>query len=248
MSTHAKGPHPTVDHGHPASADSNTHLALGLGLVGPAIVLGIRPRLFLDALAGNLRAEGVVVCASDVSPDALIVAARTIAHDPPPIAVLDSALIADDPQMRFLARIRRTLRGNPILLLAEVVTPELVLATVANEVDGVVLSDASVAQLAAAMRQLADGHAVFPAGWLAGIHRAEYTSLFTRLSARQLQVLRLLAAGLSNKEIAASLSLSPNTVKFHLREIYGCLHVTNRVQAADLFQHVVTGRPACGPA
>jgi LuxR family maltose regulon positive regulatory protein len=51
------------------------------------------------------------------------------------------------------------------------------------------------------------------------------------LSERELQVLRLLAAGSSNPEIAAQLYISLNTVKSHLKNIYGKLGVTRRGQA-----------------
>jgi predicted ATPase/DNA-binding CsgD family transcriptional regulator/DNA-binding XRE family transcriptional regulator len=52
------------------------------------------------------------------------------------------------------------------------------------------------------------------------------------LTARQAQVLRLLAAGLTNKQIAAELYLSPATVERHLATIYRNLSVTGRVEAA----------------
>jgi LuxR family maltose regulon positive regulatory protein len=52
------------------------------------------------------------------------------------------------------------------------------------------------------------------------------------MSSRELQVLRLLAAGLSNREIAGELSLALGTVKKHVYNIYGKLSVTKRTQAA----------------
>jgi predicted ATPase/DNA-binding CsgD family transcriptional regulator len=52
------------------------------------------------------------------------------------------------------------------------------------------------------------------------------------LTARQAEVLRLLSAGMSNKQIAAALSLSPATVERHLATVYRKLEVTGRVEAA----------------
>ncbi|MCA9986136.1 MAG: helix-turn-helix transcriptional regulator, partial [Anaerolineales bacterium] len=49
---------------------------------------------------------------------------------------------------------------------------------------------------------------------------------------REEQILGLLAAGLTNQEIAAQLVISPETVKRHARHIYGKLHVSNRTEAA----------------
>lgn len=52
------------------------------------------------------------------------------------------------------------------------------------------------------------------------------------LTARELEVLRLLAEGRSNKAIASALSVSPRTVNFHLDNIYSKLGVTSRTEAA----------------
>lgn len=53
------------------------------------------------------------------------------------------------------------------------------------------------------------------------------------LSEREIEVLKLLAAGLSNAEIAQKLYLSPNTLKAHTQNIYGKLDVHSRVQAVN---------------
>ena len=53
------------------------------------------------------------------------------------------------------------------------------------------------------------------------------------LSPREKEVLELMAAGLSNAEIAARLFLSPNTLKAHTQNIFGKLGVHSRVQAID---------------
>ncbi len=65
------------------------------------------------------------------------------------------------------------------------------------------------------------------------------------LSARQLQVLRLVAAGLSYKEVGARLCLSPRTVKYHMGQIMDRLHLRNRAQIlAHAARMGWTGDPA----
>jgi LuxR family maltose regulon positive regulatory protein len=59
----------------------------------------------------------------------------------------------------------------------------------------------------------------------------ETEDLVESLSERELEVLYLMAAGMRNKEIAAKLFISLNTVKTHLKNINSKLDVTNRTQA-----------------
>jgi LuxR family maltose regulon positive regulatory protein len=60
---------------------------------------------------------------------------------------------------------------------------------------------------------------------------AQPSALFEPLSQRELEILRLLAEGLSNRQIAARLVLAVGTVKAHVHTIYGKLGVQGRVQA-----------------
>ncbi len=56
----------------------------------------------------------------------------------------------------------------------------------------------------------------------------------SRLTVRELDVLRLVVKGLSNREIAHDLFISQNTVKNHIRNILEKLHVRSRTEAATL--------------
>ncbi|MDD9784482.1 response regulator transcription factor [Priestia megaterium] len=61
-------------------------------------------------------------------------------------------------------------------------------------------------------------------------HETSITKPDTPLSARELEVLRLVAKGLSNRDISAQLFISEHTVKSHLKNILSKLHLENRVQ------------------
>lgn len=63
-------------------------------------------------------------------------------------------------------------------------------------------------------------------------HQSSVTRIvFETLSARELEVLRLIAAGLSNRDIAQELFITLNTTKDHTKSIYGKLGVSSRTQA-----------------
>jgi DNA-binding CsgD family transcriptional regulator len=53
------------------------------------------------------------------------------------------------------------------------------------------------------------------------------------LTARECQILALLASGQSNKQMARSLGISPNTIKTHVARVYGKLAVQKRMQAVE---------------
>lgn len=59
-----------------------------------------------------------------------------------------------------------------------------------------------------------------------------------QLTQKQQQVMQFLASGMSNKEIARKLDLSPETIKTHLREIFTRMNVKNRTQAVSLYRKI----------
>ena len=104
---------------------------------------------------------------------------------------------------------------------------------------GAISPDASAESLCAAVRALAEGLSVFSpdllpaAGTLLGARRgaAPDGDALDALSEREIEVLRRLAEGLTNKQAALALGISEHTVKFHVSAIYSKLGVMNRAEA-----------------
>jgi NarL family two-component system response regulator LiaR len=101
-----------------------------------------------------------------------------------------------------------------------------------------ILKDVSAEELASAIRKAAVGEAVLHPRVAARVikelqgKRSDTLNPFTELSERELEVLKLIADGLSNAEMAAKLVLSEKTVKGHVSNILSKLHLADRTQAA----------------
>jgi len=106
---------------------------------------------------------------------------------------------------------------------------------------GYLLKDLPGEEVASAIRRVHDGQAIIPPGMAATL-LAEFTRLSQEpqpvtgsaplLTDREVEVLRLVARGMANREIADELVISENTVKNHVRNILEKLHLHSRVEAA----------------
>ena len=190
------------------------------------VVLADDHALLLEGLRATINAEAdlrVVATASDG--ERLLEAVRRFRPD---VTVVDLKM----PYMEGPAAIRRIrAEGFPVRVLVLSALSDALSLREAIEAgaDGFVLKTDSPQATLTAIRQVATGQMLFPQGarrWLT--RRADVESL----SEREESVLALLAEGRSNREIARALRMSPNTVKFHLRNLYSKLGVTNRTQAA----------------
>ncbi|MCP4421504.1 MAG: response regulator transcription factor [Chloroflexi bacterium] len=102
------------------------------------------------------------------------------------------------------------------------------------------LKDIEPTALADAIRKAANGEAMLhprvAARVVQELHgsRQEAANIFTELSNREMEVLRLIADGANNSSIAKQLTISEKTVKSHVSNILGKLHLADRTQAAVL--------------
>jgi DNA-binding NarL/FixJ family response regulator len=154
----------------------------------------------------------------------------------PDVVVMDLAM----PELGGLEATRRLVERGArarVLVLTMSEDDESVFAAVRAGAGGYLVKGADPDQVVSAIRAVARGHAVF------GPHlAARMLSFFAEprparpdlpegLSAREREVLELLADGLSNAEIGRALFISPITVRNHVSNIFAKLQVTNRRQA-----------------
>ena len=104
-------------------------------------------------------------------------------------------------------------------------------------INGYVLKDSESAELKKAIFTIVDGEtyiqpSLIPALNAKRIEKNEDQKKIEDLTKRELEVLKLLAVGMYNKEIAEKLNISERTVKNHVSNIFKKLEVTDRTQAA----------------
>jgi len=157
--------------------------------------------------------------------------------DPPQLILFDLAL--DDDALTGLWQLRRRCPAVPVLALSDATNGALVLAALRAGARGCLPKTATAADLAEAVQSLAAGNA--------SLNPAAATALLAQLrgdaparapaeplTPREADVLRGVAAGLTNKAIAQRLKLSEHTVKFHLSSAMSKLGAASRAEAVAL--------------
>jgi DNA-binding NarL/FixJ family response regulator len=130
-----------------------------------------------------------------------------------------------------LAAVRDHVPTARILLVTREADAAAVSGAVELGLHGLVDGQAHGRELVQAVRDVVGGRRVFPSM----VVLDDDPAAAVQLSRRQRDVLRLVAQGLSNQEVAAELQITVNTVKFHVRTIFRELGIHNRVEAARLW-------------
>ena len=187
-------------------------------------------RAFLQA-----QADIEVVAEADSGETAVTLAAEHA----PDVVLMDLVM----PGMDGVAATRAVKAQSPrtqIIMLTSYHQDEHIFPAIRAGALSYLLKDIEPSALAEAVRQAAQGEAVLhprvAARVVQELHgsRQESVNVFTELSERELEVLRLIADGANNSSIAEQLFISEKTVKSHVSNILGKLHLADRTQAAVL--------------
>ena len=152
----------------------------------------------------------------------------------PQVVLLDSQL-PNGQSLNALRQIKQLNLDTKVLLLSAQDREEYLYETLRAGADGYVLKDIAPDELAQALRVVAGGEVLvqpqLAARLLSRVGKQGGRAPYETLTARELDVLRLLVRGMRNKEIAARLFVSERTVNFHLANIYQKLNVSGRTEA-----------------
>ncbi len=178
------------------------------------------------------RTEGIVVEGLAEGGEEALAALENVDPD---VLLLDLSMPRTSG-MDVLARLTMHGRSRPrILVLTATDDQDIVLEAVRAGAHGYILKSASRNELVGAMRRVAGGDqyydSVVAKAFLRGDQRQRDSRLLT---AREIEILRLAADGLTTRDIAARLFLSSSTVKSHLDNVYRKLDASDRAHAVAI--------------
>ena len=157
-------------------------------------------------------------------------AVRLILERRPDVVLLDLRLPKLDG-VEVMRQVRAQAPQVRFLVLTTYDTDEYIGPALAAGAQGYLLKDALPDELANGIRAVMRGAAALEPEVAARLLERMAEGERDELSERELEVLRLLVAGASNKAIAAQLNLSENTIKTHISRIFAKLGVQSRAEA-----------------
>jgi DNA-binding NarL/FixJ family response regulator len=177
-----------------------------------------------DVIAQAADGEEAVAKVAELAPDVVLMDVRM-----PGVDGIEAA-----------RRIRESTPSTRVVMLTISDEEDDLYGAVRAGANGYLLKDASLEDVAAAVRAVARGESLISPS-MASKLLAEFTAVTSgtsaeeetapRLSPREIEVLKLVAQGRTNREVAGALHLSENTVKNHVANILDKLHLRSRLEA-----------------
>lgn len=165
-------------------------------------------------------------------------ALAAVEQNQPDVVLMDLEMPGDMDGIAATRQIRKLRPETQVIVVTSHHQDEYIFPAVRAGAISYLLKDIEPDELAAAIRKAAQGEAVLDSRVasrivqeLQGLRKDEVNP-FTELSEREFEVLRLIAAGKSNAEIAETLVIGESTVKTHISNILKKLHLDDRTQAA----------------
>jgi DNA-binding NarL/FixJ family response regulator len=195
-----------------------------------------------DGLRSMLRIEPDMSVIGEAADGQEAVELASALH--PDVILLDVRMPGMDG-LTTLPQLKARCPRSSVIMVTLYDDPDYLVAAVSAGAAGYVLKDATREELVRAVRITADGGAIIAPSMLPQLLRTmgrvmgsldgtPTCSPVNVLSGREMEVLRLVAEGCTNQEIAARLILSPTTIKTHVQNILQKLEVSDRTQAAVL--------------
>ena len=188
--------------------------------------------LFLDGLVATLSADeelDVVGVARDAE-----AAVRLAASERPDVALLDIGMPGDG--LEAARRIGEAAPDTRVVMLTSSEDQQDLVAAMDAGAKGYMLKGIAGRELLEIVRTIhAGGQYVTPGlafGAIRGLTRPRAHDPLAELTSREMDVLRLVAAGLSNAEIGGRLGIAEKTVKYYMTAVLGKLGAVSRVEAA----------------
>jgi NarL family two-component system response regulator LiaR len=155
----------------------------------------------------------------------------------PDVVLLDLVMPGMDG-VETLRRLKQISPHTQVVVLTSYLQDELIFPAIRAGARSYLLKDAGAEEIAEAVRKAARGEVVLhpqvAARLMHEMQGGRHATLnpYLELSEREREVLRLIAEGLSNQQIAEQLVISEGTVKSHVSNILSKLHLADRTQAA----------------
>lgn len=190
--------------------------------------------LVLDGAQSVLEADGdIEVIATATSQDD---AMKLVRADAPDVAFIDLAM-ADDSGLELISDIRHNSVLTGCVVLAASDGADMFREALSRGAQGYVLEGASRGDIRQAVRRVAAGHSYIDPSVSGYLVQATHTGPQhgePSITAREIDVLRLAAKGLTNVAIAGHLGVKPETVKTYLSRAFERLGATNRASAVAI--------------